>query len=124
MNSHKNARLTFEGCKLLIERVAVMGLTRAASAAGVSVRTARKWLGRFKQEGLSGLSDRSSRPSHTRATVDEALQRSIEQMRRLRMPMRRIAELVGRSVSTVARWLDLPPSAVPGIRKESGLKVT
>ena len=30
MNSHKNARLAFEGRKLLIERIAVMGLTPAA----------------------------------------------------------------------------------------------
>lgn len=43
MNSHKNARLTFEGRKLLIERIAVMGLVPAAQAAGISVRTARKW---------------------------------------------------------------------------------
>ena len=105
MNSHKNARLTIEGRKLLIERVAVMGLMPAASAAGISPRTARKWLARFKQEGLEGLADRSSRPSRTRDTVNEALQRLIEQLRRLRMPMRRIAELVGRSVSTVSRWL-------------------
>ena len=105
MNSHKNARLTVEGRKLLIERIAVMGLMPAAEAAGISLRTARKWLRRFEQEGLDGLTDRSSRPSRTRSTVDEALQRSIEQLRRLRMPMRRIAELVGRSVSTVARWL-------------------
>jgi transposase InsO family protein len=105
VNSHKNARLTIEGRKLLIERIAVMGLMPAAEAAGISARTARKWLGRFEQEGIEGLADRSSRPSRTRDTVDEALQRSIEQLRRLRMPMRRIAEFVGRSVSTVGRWL-------------------
>ena len=34
MNSHKNARLTFEGRKLLIERIAGMGLMPAAEAAG------------------------------------------------------------------------------------------
>lgn len=105
MNSHKNARLTVEGRKLLIERIAVMGLMPAAEAAGISARTARKWLGRFEQEGLDGLADRSSRPSRTRLTVDEVVKRSIEQLRRLRMPIRRIAELVARSVSTVARWL-------------------
>ncbi len=105
MNSHKNARLTIEGRKLLIERIAVMGLMPAAEAAGISPRTARKWLGRFEQEGFDGLADRSSRPCRTRNTVDQALQRCIEQLRRLRMPMRRIAQLVGRSVSTVARWL-------------------
>ena len=105
MNVHKNARLTIEGRKLLVERIPVMGLTAAAEAAGVSLRTARKWLARFEEHGLEGLADRSSRPRRTRSTVDKALERSIEQLRRLRMPMRRIAELVGRRVSTVSRWL-------------------
>ena len=105
MNSHKNARLTIEGRKLLIERTAVMGLRAAAAAAGVSLRTARKWFKRFEQEGLAGLVDRSSRPGRTRSTVDKALELWVEQLRRLRMPMRRIAELVGRSVSTIGRLL-------------------
>jgi transposase InsO family protein len=105
VNSHKNARLTIEGRKLLIERIAVIGLRSAAEAAGVSLRTARKWLKRYREHGLEGLADRSSRPGRTRRSVDEALERWIEQLRRLRMPMRRIAELVGRSVSTVSRWL-------------------
>lgn len=34
MNSHKNARLTYQGRLLLIERISVMGLTMAAQAAG------------------------------------------------------------------------------------------
>jgi transposase InsO family protein len=105
VNVHKNARLTIAGRKLLVERIGVTGLRAAAEAAGVSLRTARKWLRRFEQEGLEGLADRSSRPRRTRGNVDEVLERSIEQLRRLRLPMRRIAELVGRSVSTVARWL-------------------
>ena len=105
MNSHKNARLTVEGRKLLIERIAVMGLTPAAEAAGVSRRTARKWLGRYQESGVLGLADRSSRPRKTRSTVDELLEGTVEQLRRLRMPMRRIAELVGRSVSTIGRLL-------------------
>jgi transposase InsO family protein len=105
VNSHKNARLTLEGRKLLVERIGVMGLTAAAEAAGVSRRTARKWQRRHQEQGLAGLVDRSSRPRRTRGTVDAALERSIEQLRRLRMPMRHIAELVGRSVSTVSRWL-------------------
>ena len=62
MNSHKNARLTFEGRKLLIERIALLGLKAAAHAAGISVRTARKWQKRFQEHGLTGLLDRSSRP--------------------------------------------------------------
>lgn len=47
MNSHKNARTTFAGRKLLIERIRTKGLIAAAEAAGISVRTARKWLKRF-----------------------------------------------------------------------------
>ena len=105
MNVHKNARLTIEGRKLLIERVAVIGLTAAAEAAGVSLRTARKWLERFRLGGSGALADRSSRPRRVRSSVDDVVLGSIEQLRRLRMPMRRIAELVGRSVSTVSRWL-------------------
>ena len=105
MNSHKNARLTFEGRKLLIERIAVMGLIPAAEAAGISPRTARTWRKRFEQGGEAALLDRSSRPHKTRTTVDDSLRQRIEQLRRLRMPMRRIAAVVGRSVATISRLL-------------------
>ena len=105
MNTHKNARLTIEGRKLLIERVAVMGLRSAAEAAGVSLRTARKWLKRFEEGGLAALADRSSRPCKTRSSVDQTLEQRIEQLRRARMPLRRIAGLVGRSVATISRWV-------------------
>lgn len=105
MNSHKNARTTFEGRKLLVERISVMGLAPAAAAAGISVRTARKWLRRFRRSGQDGLLDRNSRPHRTRTTVDAALLQRIEQLRRARMPMRTIATIVGRSVATVSRVL-------------------
>ena len=80
-----------------------MGLTPAAEAAGVSPRTASKWLGRYQVQGAQGLADRSSRPRKTRSVMDESLKASVEQLRRLRKPMRRIAELVGRNVSTIGR---------------------
>ena len=105
MNAHKNARLTMLGRQLLVRRIGVVGLRAAAEAAGVSLRTARKWLKRFEQGGLQALGDRSSRPKRTRSSIDAVLAKRIEQLRRARMPMRRIAELVGRSVSSVARWL-------------------
>jgi transposase InsO family protein len=105
VNSHKNARLTFEGRKLLVERIAAMGLMPAAEAAGISARTARKWLKRFNEHGQQGLYDRSSRPVRTRTSLDEALCKRIEQLRRSRMPMRRIAAVVGRSVATISRVL-------------------
>jgi transposase InsO family protein len=105
MNSHKNARTTYEGRKLLIERIAAMGLRPAASAAGISVRTARKWHMRFEQAGLAGLLDRSSRPHRTRSTIDATLSQRIVQLRHARIPMRTIAAVVGRSVATVSRVL-------------------
>ena len=105
MNSHKNARLTWEGRKLLIERIAVMGLMPAAEAAGISRQTARKWQRRFQEGGQEALVDRSSRPGRTRTTLDSELVQRIEQLRRARMPMRRIALIVGRSVATVSRLL-------------------
>lgn len=105
MNSHKNARTTFTGRKLLIERIKTMGLTPAAEAAGVSTRTARKWLNRFETLGEAGLMDRSSRPGKTRSTLDDVLRVRIEQLRRQRMPMRSIARVVGRSVATISRVL-------------------
>lgn len=83
MNSHKNAKTTLEGRKLLIERIAVTRLMPAA--AGISVRTTRKWRARLEQEGLAGLLDRTSRPLKTRSTVDAELTVRIEQLRRARM---------------------------------------
>ena len=64
MNIHKNARLTPRGRALLVSRILDDGLRpeEAAQASGVSVRTAYKWLRRFREEGEAGLDDRSSRP--------------------------------------------------------------
>ncbi len=105
MNSHKNARTTFERRKLLIERISTMGLKSAAQSAGISERTARKWFKRFEDLGTQNLLDRSSRPVKTRTSVNAHLAERIERLRRHRMPMRRIAPVVGRSVATVSRLL-------------------
>lgn len=105
MNIHKNARLTYEGRRFLIKRIATQGLTAAARAAGVSLRTARKWRDRYAAHGLEGLLDRSSRPQRTRSPLSPQRLMRIEQLRRNRMPMRRIAAIVGTSVSTVSRVL-------------------
>jgi transposase InsO family protein len=105
VNSHKHARLTCQGRLLLIERISAMGLTLAAQAAGVSLRTARKWRDRYNEFGAEGLYDRSSRPHQTRDSLDAELTQRVERLRRSRMPMRRIAAQVGRSVATISRAL-------------------
>lgn len=63
MDVHKNARLTPKSRALLVERVLEQGWTvaEATQAAGVSERTGWKWLRRYRDEGLDGLHDRSSR---------------------------------------------------------------
>lgn len=62
--SHRNARLTFHGRRLLVERVRSQGMPVAhvAKAMGVSRQCAHRWLNRYDAEGLDGLEDRSSRP--------------------------------------------------------------
>ena len=91
-----------------MERIAALGLGPAAQAAGISVRRARKWRQRFELHGLDGLLDRSSRPSKTRSVIDPTMAQRIEQLRRTRMPIRRIAAVVGRSVVTISQFLAHP----------------
>src|SRR4051795_4885430 len=63
MRLHRNAALSWSGRRLLAVRVLDQSwtLTAAAEAAGVSVRCARKWVGRYRA-GDRQLLDRSSAP--------------------------------------------------------------
>jgi transposase InsO family protein len=107
MKLHANARTCPNSRRLLVRRIEDEGwaLTPAAEAAGVSVRTARKWLARWRAEGEGGLLDRSSAPRRrpTRLTQDRL--EAIEALRRLRMTAAEIAEVLGMALSTVSRWL-------------------
>ena len=61
--SHRNARLTFHGRLLLVERIQDgQPVSHVAKAAGVSRQCATKWRDRFDAEGVDGLHDRTSRP--------------------------------------------------------------
>lgn len=64
MKLHGNARTCLHSRLLIVERVLEQHWTvaAAAQAAGISERTAAKWLARYRAEGHAGLSDRSSRP--------------------------------------------------------------
>lgn len=107
MNLHHHARLTPRGRARLVARILVQGLRteEAAHAAGVSVRTAYKWLRRFKEEGPEGLADRSSRPhACPHATPRQVVDQVIEQ-RRSRQTYRQIAQQLPVAPSTIARLL-------------------
>lgn len=107
MNIHNNARLTPKGRELLVNRIMVDGLRpeEAAQASGVSTPTAYKWLRRFRAEGPKGLEDRSSRPPNCPHETPEPVKDRIIQLRRQRRTYRQISQLVGVSMSTVARIL-------------------
>lgn len=107
MNIHKHARLTPRGRALLVSRVIDEGLRveEAAHSAGVSVRTAYKWLARFRAEGPDGLVDRSSKPSLCPHATSSAKVEELVAQRHLRATYRQISNSVGVSITTVARWL-------------------
>jgi transposase InsO family protein len=107
MKLHANARLGLKGRELLVDRVDGAGwsLTQAAEAAGVSDRTARKWLGRYRAEGAAGLLDRSSAPGTVANRTDERRVQAIAALRRLRMTGAEIAEVLDMALSTVSAIL-------------------
>src|SRR5690606_34950718 len=60
-------------------------LARAAETAGVPVRTARRWLARFRQDGVAGLA-RMGRIDRGRRQLPDGLVRTVEGMALTRPP--------------------------------------
>jgi transposase len=77
-------------------------VAEAAEAAGISVRTANKWLGRWRTEGELGLLDRSSAPKRVANKTDPRTVETIAALRRLRFSGPQIAELLEHPLSTVS----------------------
>jgi transposase len=104
MKLHANARLSVKGRELLVDRILAQGwsLAQAAKAAGVSERTASKWLARFRAEGEQGLLDRPSTPKSSPARTAEQRVQVIAALRRLRMTGAEIAECLDMAVTTVS----------------------
>jgi transposase InsO family protein len=107
MNSHKHARLTACGRALLCQRVLERGwkVRDASDAAGVSERTAYKWLARYRAEGSDGLTDRSSRPKRSPQATSAEQREHFERLRRQRWPLWRIAKYSGCSLATLSRCM-------------------
>ena len=104
MKLHANARLSVKGRELLVDRVVVArwSLMEAAAAAGISDRTARKWLARHRAEGEAGLLDRSSAPDRVANRTDERRVEAIAALRRVRLTGAEIAEVLEMALSTVS----------------------
>ena len=107
MDCHHHARLTAHGrermCKAVVE--GRLGLCEAAAEHKISRQSAGKWVRRYRQQGVDGMRDRSSRPQRLRQPTSEHLIRQVEQMRRERWTGVRIAQATGLSRPTVSRIL-------------------
>ena len=104
MRLHANARLSLIRRRELVLEVieGARALTEAAEAAGVSARTAGKWVARYRAEGEAGLLDRSSAPHRVHNRTEERTIAAIAALRRLRFTGPEIAELLDRPLSTVS----------------------
>ena len=107
MKLHRNAALRRSGRRRLVEAVVLDGstLVSAAAAAGVSVRCARKWVARYRQEGEQGLYDRSSAPHRVANRTPPERVELILRLRRLRFTAAEIAETLAMALSTVSAVL-------------------
>ena len=112
--THANAKLTFAGRGLIVQRLAD-GWTQAqvAEAQGVSRATVAKWAKRHRQEGDAGLRDRSSRARRLPHALGEQVVEAICRLRR---------EL-GAGPHRIAWELGMQASTVYGVLKRSGLAV-
>jgi transposase InsO family protein len=111
MDLHANAALSWSGRRALARRVVDQGwtLTAAAEAAGVSVRCARKWVGRYRA-GDRQLHDHSSAPRRVANRTSAERVTAIVTLRQLRMTAAEIGET-----------LQMPHSTVSAVLKRNGV---
>jgi transposase InsO family protein len=104
---HRNARTCPRSRRLLVDRVLCDGwsIRDAAAAAGVSRRSACKWLKRFREEGAGGLVDRSSAPTRVPHKTSPEREAAVVSLRELRFTAAEIAETLGMAHSTVSAVL-------------------
>ena len=105
--AHANARTTFHGRLLMVQRHQ-RGWPKAhiAAAMGVSRKCVRTWIDRYTAEGERGLQDRSSRPHRSpRRTAPEVEERIVELRQQARRGPDWLAAELGVAPRTVSRVL-------------------
>jgi len=107
MNSHNNAALTPKGREHMVRAVVDNGCTKAEAARrfNTSWPTVHKWVERFRNLGVDGLRDRSSKPHSSPRQTPLATCDKVECLRRQRYIAIQIARELGLSQATVARIL-------------------
>ena len=115
--SHRNARLTFHGRRLLVARVqSGMPVAHVAKAMGISRQCAHRWVARFAAEGEVGLHDRSSRPRNCPTRTATKIEQAVLQARRAE---RRGQDWIGPELGLPARTVSriLRRHRVPYLRE-------
>ncbi len=106
MKLHANARTCPKSRQLLVDRIeSGWSVLEAAEAAGITARTARRWLARWRAEGAPGLIDRSSAPKRIPHKTPPERVAQIIRLRRLRMTAAQIAMALQMALSTVSAVL-------------------
>lgn len=81
--SHRNARTTFQGRVLIVQRHrAGWPQAHIAKAMGISRKCVKKWIDRYLAEGEDGLQDRSSRPHTCPRRTSRKVERRIVKLRK------------------------------------------
>ena len=107
MDYSHHARLTVRGREYLAKSVVEgrLSLREAAPECRLSRQSAGKWVRRYREAGMEGLYNRSSRPTRSpRRSSAEQVER-VERLRRERWTGVRIAQATGLSRATVSRIL-------------------
>ena len=104
MKLHANAALSLKQRERMVVRVVEQGwsITQAAEAAEVSDRTCSKWVGRYREQGVTGLADRSSAPRVVANRTDPKTEQLLVALRRLRFTSPELADLLGLPCSTIS----------------------
>jgi transposase InsO family protein len=106
MKLHANARTCPKSRQLLVDRIdAGWSVMEAAEAAGITDRTARRWMARWRAEGSQGLLDRSCAPKRIPHRTPPERVREIIRLRRMRMTAAQIATALKMALSTVSAVL-------------------
>jgi len=106
MNLHANAKTCPNSRQLLVDRIREgWSVMEAAEAAGITDRTARRWLKRWREEGPTGLLDRSSAPKSIPHKTPPDRVEQIVRLRRLRMTAAQISTALQMALSTVSAVL-------------------
>lgn len=79
---HRNAPLSLEGRRRLVERCRTRPIAHVAAEMGISRACVSKWVNRYRQDGELGLLDRSSTPRRQPTATSADTVARIEDLRR------------------------------------------